>query len=69
VSVLARLIRAREAFQDGELELHAQILEDLERELGVRARTLCPCCGLSFEWHGLLQRHEDVSGHRAGECP
>jgi hypothetical protein len=61
---LARVIRAREALQDGDVGLAEQVLGDLETELTpARRRCRCETCSVSFLWPGELQRHQDVSGH------
>jgi hypothetical protein len=61
VNTLARIVRAREALEDGDGDFAAQILADLEYELGGLRNPLrsfpCPQCGLGFPWPGDLDTH------------
>lgn len=74
MTVLAWIVRAREALEVGEPELAARILAQVEHELAPRnARrrkiVCCPCCGLRFRWPGELAQHQDTTTHKPGTCP
>lgn len=54
--ILARVVRGREALEDGDLELARKTLAALEADLRPR-RVVCPECGLDCRWPGLLDEH------------
>jgi hypothetical protein len=65
VTVLARIVRAREALEDGDVGLVATILLDLEEDLAGGAvspignrRLACPRCSATFDWPGQLDHHQ-----------
>jgi hypothetical protein len=64
VTVLARIVRAREALEDGDTGFAYAIVCDLEHDLGgnefsPRGENLaCPNCPASFRWPGELDHHQ-----------
>ena len=62
-NTLSRIIRAREALDDGDTELATQMLTELEADLTRRRRWTCPVCGcrLRFDFPGQLETHLRVS--------
>lgn len=54
--ILTRVVRVREALEDGDLELARTSLADLEADLRPR-RAECPECGLDCGWPGLRDDH------------
>ena len=70
MTVLGRVIVAREALQDGDLTYCATILRDLEDDLAAGdssdvVRKFRCGCGAAFRWPGELQHHQYASRHRA----
>jgi hypothetical protein len=64
VTVLARIVRAREALEDGDVVFAAAILFDLEEDLAgdvahvYTSKSLAsPRCPTSFRWPGELDHH------------
>jgi hypothetical protein len=61
-NTLARVVRARDALEDGDLYLAATILADLEHDLAsdfssTTEKFRCPECGSTFRWPGELDDH------------
>lgn len=54
--ILARVVRAREALEDGDVSLARTSLAALEADL-CPSRAACPECGLDCRWPGLLDEH------------
>ena len=54
--VLARVVRIREALEDGDLALVGKGLAALEADLRP-SRAECPECGLDCGWPGLRDEH------------
>lgn len=54
--LVARVVRIREALEDGDLALVAKSLAALEADLRPR-RAECPECGLDCGWPGLRDEH------------
>jgi len=70
VTKLARIVRAREALEDGDVAFAAAILADLEDDLApagspdfdVPRQSLgCPECSLRFTWPGELDHHQQFA--------
>jgi hypothetical protein len=70
VNTLARIVRVREALEDGDVGFAYAIVCDLEEDLaaGESPDVLevpppilhgCPECGLRFRWPGQLADHRD----------
>lgn len=60
MTVLARLIAAREALAAGDVLFAIRLLEDLERDLRCLAkprRHRCLNCGNAYRWPGELDHH------------
>jgi hypothetical protein len=68
VIALARIVRAREALEDGDVGFAAAILFDLEEDLASEGSRLdsfptsgnfcCPDCGSRFRWPGELDHRQ-----------
>jgi hypothetical protein len=58
--ILARIVHAREALEDGDEQLARTLLEGLLNEPSVPARR-CGLCGLRFRFPGDLDAHIRVS--------
>jgi hypothetical protein len=63
VTALARIIRAREALEDGDVAYAAAILSDLEDDLAAEEpeqlfRFACSRCSVRFRWPGELDHHQ-----------
>jgi hypothetical protein len=65
VELLSRVVRCREALEDGHVRFAAEILYDLEEDLaGGVARVYasnslnCPLCPATFTWPGQLDHHQ-----------
>lgn len=54
--ILTRIVRAREALEDGDLGLARTSLAALEADLRP-SRAVCPECRLDCRWPGLLDEH------------
>jgi hypothetical protein len=54
--VLARVVRVREALEDGDEQLARRTLAALEADLRPSAAR-CPECGIDCRWPGLLEEH------------
>jgi len=54
--ILVRVVRVREALEDGDEQLARRALAALEAELG-SSRAVCPECRLDCEFPGLLDEH------------
>jgi rubredoxin len=73
VTALARIVRAREALEDGDIGFAYELLTDLEHDLAGESpdfevapqSLLCPDCGLRFTWPGQLADHRDFVHWRA----
>jgi len=70
VTVLGRIIVAREALEDGDLDYCATILSDLEDDLAAgepfyRVENFRCGCGAAFRWPGELQHHQYAARHGA----
>lgn len=68
MNTLARVVRIREALEDGDTAFAYDLLTDLEHDLAsalVRSApsdkppVLCPDCGLAFGFPGQLADHRD----------
>lgn len=62
MNTLARIARAREALEDGDVGLVYDVLIDLEHDLAgalelPSRRHVCPC-GAAFRWPGELDHHQ-----------
>ena len=55
------VVKALEAFEDGEQSAGVAILLELHDGAPRRARHVCPDCASLFEWPGLLDRHRGLS--------
>jgi hypothetical protein len=70
VTVLGRIIVAREALEVGDHSLAYDVLVDLEDDLAAgepssgRRKFRCGC-GAAFRWPGALQHHQYASRHGA----
>jgi hypothetical protein len=74
VSVVARIVRVREALEDGDIGFAYAIVCDLEEDLAgndvatsfaavpeearASSSAKCPSCSASFRWPGQLDHHE-----------
>jgi hypothetical protein len=67
MNILGRIVRAREALEDGDIAFAAEILADLEIDLAGGFRSTVPCsnscpdCGRAFRWPGQLADHRDLA--------
>ena len=60
----AAILRAVEAFEDGDLGFAVTILLGaLEDDGPTERRFPCRVCGLRFEWPGLVDHHERFAHH------
>jgi hypothetical protein len=64
LEVLSRVVRCREAIEDGDTGFAYDVLTDLEHDLAgdfanALAKFPCPDCGLHFRWPGQLADHRD----------
>jgi hypothetical protein len=66
MNTLARIVRAREALEDGDIGFAYDLLTDLEHDLAGGSDTHtrpnsfpCPECGLHFTRPGQLADHRD----------
>jgi hypothetical protein len=69
VNTLARVVYAREAFEDGDVGLGYAVLVDLELDLASDAENCsttvekfrCDDCGARFTWPGELDHHQQFA--------
>jgi hypothetical protein len=70
VDLLSRVVRAREALEDGDVGFAYATLTDLEEDLAGELsmpadKFPCPDYGLRFPWPGALADHRDNAHWRA----
>jgi hypothetical protein len=62
-----RVVMVNEALDVGDVDgaraVSGDLESDLARRLGADLRPYRCACGMSFEWPGLLDAHQCVSGH------